>query len=184
MLSASSSFPCSCANPESAVPLARQNKAQGEDKLRTYGLVHKETTGITSYVIINGKPIPIQFRADSDPLALKALGALDRRIVLPNARGKKIFLVGKYFAEVKRTRNCPQCAAAEDYHEFKLLDWYITTPFSAVRKDCETCPYLRKEDFRKKSSLELSDFDPFDGRENMDVRRFQRRSRKLLVLKR
>jgi hypothetical protein len=34
---------------------------------------------------------------------------------------------------------------------------------------------LREENLRKKSSLELKDFDAFDGRDNMDVRRFQRK---------
>ncbi len=40
---------------------------QVKPKVKTYGFVHRETTGITSYVIVNGKENPILFRPDSDP---------------------------------------------------------------------------------------------------------------------
>jgi hypothetical protein len=156
---------------------SQQSKVQVEPKVKTYGFVHLETTGITSYVIINGKEMPIQFRADSDPLAMKSLYALNSRILLPNTDGKKLFLIGQYFAEPKHTRSCRQCATVEEYREFKLVDWYIITPFKVVREDCGPCPYLREENLRKKSGLDLKDFQDFAGRDNMDVRRFQREKR-------
>jgi hypothetical protein len=152
---------------------------QVEPNVKTYGFMHSETTGITSYVIINGKKKPILFRADSDPLAVKSLYALNSRISLPNTDGKKLFLIGQYFSEPKHTRSCPQCADSEEYCEFKLVDWYIITPFKIVREDCGPCPYLREENLRKKSSLEVKDFDDFDGRDNLDVSRFQRKKRAL-----
>jgi len=148
---------------------------QVEPQVKTYGFLHMETTGITSYLIVNGKKKPILFRPDSDPLAMKSFDALNARIILPNSDGKKLFLIGQYFSEPRRTRSCPECATAEEYREFKLVDWYIITPFKVVREDCGPCPYLREENLRRKSSLELKDFDAFDGRDNMDVRRFQRK---------
>jgi len=148
---------------------------QVEPKVKTYGFLHMETTGITSYVIINGKEKPIMFRPDSDPLAMKSFDALNARIILPNTDGKKLFLIGQYFSEPRHTRSCPECATAEEYREFRLVDWYIITPFKEVREDCGPCPYLRKENLRNRSSLELKDFDAFDGRDNMNVRRFQRK---------
>ena len=148
---------------------------QVEPEVKTYGFLHMETTGITSYVIINGKEKPIMFRPDSDPLAMKSFDALNSRIILPNTDGKKLFLIGQYFSEPRHTRSCPECATAEEYREFRLVDWYIITPFKEVREDCGPCAYLRKENLRKRSSLELKDFDAFDGRDNMDVRRFQRK---------
>jgi len=156
---------------------SQQKASQVEPRIKTYGFLHSETTGITSYVIINGKKKPILFHADSDPLAVKSLYALNSRIILPNTDGRKLFLIGQYLAEPKRTRSCRQCAKSEEYREFKLVDWYIITPFKVVREDCGTCPYLREENLRTKNGLELKDFDAFDGRENMDVRRFQQKKR-------
>ena len=148
---------------------------QVEPQVKTYGFLHMETTGITSYVIVNGKRKPILFRSDSDPLAIKSFDALSSRITLPNTDGKKLFVIGQYFSEPRHTRSCPECATAEEYREFRLVDWYIITPFKEVREDCGPCPYLRSENLRKRSSLELKDFDAFDGRDNMNIRRFQRK---------
>jgi hypothetical protein len=156
---------------------SQQSRVQVEPRVKTYGFVHVETTGITSYVIVNGKEKPILFRPDSDPLAMKSFNALNSRIRLPNTDGKKLFLIGQYFSEPKHTRICRECAKAEAYREFRLVDWYIITPFKVVREDCGPCPYLREENLRKKSGLELKDFDDFEGRDNMDVRRFQRQMR-------
>jgi|SRR6266542_2898164 len=151
---------------------------QVEPRVKTYGFVHMETTGITSYLIVNGKEKPILFSPDSDPLAMRSFNALNSRILFPNADGKKLFLIGQYFAEPKHTRSCPQCAGSEEYREFKLIDWYIIAPFKLVRDDCDgLCSYLRAENLRTKSSLELKDFADFDGRDNMDVRRLQRKKR-------
>lgn len=160
--------------------LINANIVQVKPKFETYGFVHRETTGITSYAVINGKHLPIQFRADSDPLAVKSLNALNWRILLPNTNGKRLFLIGQYFAEPKRTARCDACPAVEEYHEFRLVHWYITTPFRIVSEDCVDCSYLREENLRTKRNLELSDFQDFEGRESIDVSRFQRKKRILL----
>lgn len=155
-------------------PTAQPSTAQVAPEAATYGFLHQETTGITSYVILNGKESPIQFRSDSDPVALNAFKALKWQVFLPNADGQKLFVVGQYFAETKRTPVCKSCPESEEYHEFKLVDWYLTTPFKATREDCENCPYLLEENLRERSRLELTDFDDFSGREKLDVGRFQR----------
>jgi hypothetical protein len=168
----------SVSEPALIITLPQQKAIQVEPRIKTYGFLHSETTGITSYVIINGKKKPIQFRPDSDPLAMKSFHALDSRILLPNTDGKKLFLIGQYLSEPKHTRSCPQCADPEEYREFRLVAWYIIVPFKVVREDCGPCPYLREENLRTKGSLELTDFDDFDGRDNIDVRRFQRQKKR------
>src|SRR6185369_7952929 len=56
------------------------------------------------------------------------------------------------------TRSCTGCAAPEEYREFKLVNWFITTPIKIVRADCDNCLYLREEHLRTKSNLDLNDF--------------------------
>jgi hypothetical protein len=155
----------------------QQSNIQVEPKIERYGFAHHETTGITSAIIINGKEAPILFRSDSDPMALKALHALNWRVLLPNADGKNIFLIGQYFVEPKHTSKCEGCLQVEEYHEFKLVSWYITTPFKATREECENCPYLLDENLKARSSLELTDFDDFDGRNKIELKKFQRKAR-------
>jgi len=148
--------------------------AENNPQIKTYRFVHNETSGITSFVIVNGKEQAIEFHRDSDPVALKAFRALSARVLLPNAHRRKVFLVGSYLPAVKVTRSCTGCAAPEEYREFKLVNWFITTPIKIVRADCDNCLYLREEHLRTKSNLDLNDFGEFEGRENLDVRRFQR----------
>jgi hypothetical protein len=152
----------------------QKGKAENDSQIRTYRFVHSETTGMTSFVVVNGKEWAIEFHRDSDPVAVKAFGALGGRVLLPNAYRKKIFLVGSLLPAVKVTRSCTGCAQPEEYREFKLVDWFITTPIKIVRADCDNCPYLREENLRSKSNLDLDDFGEFEGRANLDVRRFQR----------
>lgn len=168
----------SLSTPVLTFTLSPQKSIQVEPKVKTYGFVHEETTGITSFVIISGKKMPIEFHKDSDRLAVNSLYALNWKIFLPNTSGKKLFLIGQYFPEPRHTRVCRGCADSEEYREFKLLDWYIIAPFKVVREGCEAlCAYLSPKNLRTKSGLELKDFDDFDGRDNMDVRRFQRKKR-------
>jgi hypothetical protein len=159
--------------PSVVLPVA----LKGSLAVKSYGFVHWETTGITSGIVVNRKQIPIQFAADSDALALRAFLALKWEVLAPNATGRSIIVVGQLGLEPKFTPKCDQCATSEEYREFKLADWYIVTPFKVVREDCGPRPYLRKENLQTKSGLELTDFHAFDGRNNMDVRRFQRRKK-------
>lgn len=140
----------------------------------TYGFVHRETTGITSYVVVQGGERAIRFSADSDGGAVRSFRALTGRVMLPNADGRSIFLTGELSAETMRTPSCEGCPTPEEYREFRLQDWYIVTPFRAVREDCGDCSYLMPENLRDRTGLERSDFEPFEGREALDLGRFQR----------
>ena len=75
----------SASRPAFNTAFSQLSTNQGEPQVKTYGFLHMETTGITSYVIINGKEKPIMFRSDSDPLAMKSFNALKPRISLPNS---------------------------------------------------------------------------------------------------
>lgn len=167
-----------CAPDESACTssamVIHPEQVQAEPKIGTYGFVHHETTGITTSVIVNSIERRIKFHPDSDPIAIKSLMALTWKVLLPNCDGKKLFLVGQYFTASKRTSKCDRCPGVEEYREFKLLDWYIITPFKAVRDDCDDCAYLREENLRTRRHLKLEDFRDFEGRESINVSRFQR----------
>src|SRR5258705_13865211 len=78
--------------PSVAFPVALEDSLP----VKTYGFVHWETTGITSRIVVNRKKIPIQFGANSDALALRALLALKWEVLAPNASGRSI-IVGMPF---------------------------------------------------------------------------------------
>ena len=145
--------------------------------VRTYGFVHWETTGITSGLVVNRKRIPIQFRADSDALTLRAFLALKWEVLAPNANGRSIILTGQLDREPKFTPKCDQCATSEEYREFRLISWYITTPFKVARRPENQLPFTYQISQRRE--LLRSDFNEFDGKDTIDVRRFQRKVRKI-----
>ena len=94
-----------------------------------FPFVFHETTGLTQHIVRNGQEVAIRFSARTDKTALATLNSLDWRIIYASANGKHIFLRGELSPEVKRTPKEPGLAAPEDYQEFTLLDWHITTPF-------------------------------------------------------
>jgi hypothetical protein len=143
--------------------------------VRVYGFVHWETTGITDGIVVHRKKVPIQFRTDSDVLALRAFRALKWEVLAPNALGRSIFLIGQLYSERKFMPSCKGCATSEEYREFRLIDWYITTPFKVARWPENQLPLTVKISQRKE--LQRSDFDAFDGKDTIDVRRFQRKVR-------
>jgi len=151
--------------PSVAFPVA----AKDCSPVKKYGFVHWETTGITSGIVMNRKKISIQFGADSDALALRALRALKWEVLAPNASGRSIFLIGHLDCKAKFTPTCDQCATSEEYREFRLIDWYITTPFKVARRPEN--PLTVHINHRRE--LLRTDFAEFDGRETMDVKRFQ-----------
>lgn len=100
--------------------------------IRTYGFLHRETTGITSFVIVGDKDIPIQFRSDSNPAALDSLYDLRPEVFLPNANGIQLEVTGILHSTklyTPRGENLPQ---SEVYQEFTLQNWYILTPFQEI----------------------------------------------------
>ncbi len=94
-----------------------------------YGYIFHETTGITTYILNNGKEIAIKFSSDSDQDVLKMLYFLKWNVLYPNSKGDKIFLRGILNNKINKTPSGPHRAESEDFRYFKLISWYIKTPF-------------------------------------------------------
>ena len=60
--------------------------------------------------------------------------------------------------------------------EFRLVNWYITTPFKVARVPANQLPFKYQISHRRE--LLKGHFAEFDGKETIDVRRFQRKVRK------
>ena len=84
-----------------------------------------------------------------------------------------IIVTGQLDREPKFTPKCDQCAMSEEYREFRLIDWYITTPFKVARWPENQLPLTVHISQRR--DLLRTDFDEFDGKDAMDVKRFQRK---------
>lgn len=143
--------------------------------LQTCGFVFHETTGITTSVLLDGNEAAIQFHSDSNPIALASLRALKWNVLYPNSKAERIFVTGWYSAESYRTASCDGCPTSEEYHFFTLNDWYILVPFEEWQnKDGDP---LGEIVTKQRQSLENTDFELFEGRDTVDVHRFQRSSR-------
>ena len=142
--------------------------------MQTFGYVFRETTGLTSHVLLpGGREVAVQFRADSDPVALRSLRALRWNVLYPNARGKRMFLVGGLDHVVRHTPSRLNMAQSEPYREFTLRDWYVIAPFEEW---CEKQPFRLGEGLliRRRTMLSRDDFKPFDGWACLKVKRFVR----------
>lgn len=117
-------------------PLVRQRA--GPEQLREYRFVHMETTGITSFVVVAGSEIAIEFSKESDPEAVQGLYSLRGEVLFPNARQDRenegIVLVGALDPEIRHTPTTPAGAkylmpTSEPYQELRLVGWYLRAPF-------------------------------------------------------
>ena len=134
-----------------------------------------ETTGLAQGIVIDGGPGPpkafpdvtIMFSDSSDRDALKSLESLDTRLLLPNANGEGIVVVGVLAPTVRHTSTGPGRSASEPYQEFCLSRWYLRAPFvrylriqtpldetSGVEHDEQ----LRPEDFGSQIGGDLARF--------------------------
>ncbi len=146
------------------------------DPINTYGLLHKETTGITTYILHDGKEIPIMFSPDSEQQALKALRVLKWNVFLPNTDGNNLFVTGELGKNKKFTPHGAGRATIEEYFGFKLLKWHLKTPFTrAYWKDGVEGPggVILKE---KRQHLEPDDVGEFSGKSMIDLIQFEERS--------
>ncbi len=90
-----------------------------------YGFLFTETTGITRYVMHQGKQVAIQLRADSDPQAVRSLQAVGADILYNQADGRQMVLIGKLHPKVLRTPDNPRMAQSQPYQEFSLRGWRL-----------------------------------------------------------
>lgn len=169
----------SCNRPSSLPEESKPAETVGDPQpaVHTYGYVFWEATIVkTSHIVLNGQEMAIEFREDSDPLALKSLRSLKWNVLYENCKGKDIFVVGQYFEEPKHTPDRPDMPPRQEYHDFRLLDWYILTPFTEVRwKDEQP---LNDFVHRQRDALSYDDFyddfRKFEGKQSLDLSRFQR----------
>ena len=141
---------------------------------KAYGFVHLETTDITSYVIAEGKRVAIQFSDSSDARALAALEALRWQVLLPNADGRMIVVIGELGNEKKMTPSAPNMAQSQVYYDFRLTGWTIKIPF--IHRDWKggaPVPGERMVD-TKRDHLVANDFRDFKGKAAIDLRAFER----------
>ena len=129
-----------------------------QPKEKEYGFLHKETTGITSYVVSEGREVPIQFAKDSTPAGRKTLSALSWRVLLPNADGRRLVVAGVLSDRKQRTPSAPNMATPEDYVEFKLTHWYLKAPFREITGE-EGSLAGADAVVRERSQLDAKDFD-------------------------
>lgn len=135
-----------------------------------FGYVFHESTGIPTYVLVDGKEVAIHFAPTSDPVALTALMALDWPVLYPNADGKHIFVEGFLDDKVQSTPAAPDRATPEPFQELRLVNWYIVTPFERLNgTGAPAEPVTRTS----RSRLEPGDFRiPLGG---SDLSRYQRK---------
>jgi hypothetical protein len=143
---------------------------------REYGFVHLETTGLTSGLIVPGASRPanafagypdvmIVFSPDSDREAVDALEQLAAEVLIPNARGAGLVVVGTLNPTPCQTQTGPGRPEAETYREFRLSRWFLRAPFLRQRRQglgeppaVELIDRLRPEDFGGRVGGDLSRF--------------------------
>lgn len=122
----------------------------------TYGYITHATTGITRAILLNGTEIKIKFTADSVKVALNTLTSLDWPILYASGDGKHIFIQGHLSNKVKWTPDAPNMATSEPYQEFRIINWYIQTPFKRITFVEEWLPESYKTELSY--NLKPSDF--------------------------
>lgn len=141
---------------------------------KTYGLVHRETTGITHYLVRDGKEVSIRFAGDSDPRALASLRALKWNVLYPNSAGDRIFVTGVIGEEQKHTPSGPGYAVSQAYHAFRLTGWFIRTPFKRIDwKDGIPAPGDDME-IQTRDHLDATDFEDYPGKPSLRIRELER----------
>ena len=128
-----------------------------------YGYVFHENTEITHHILKDGKEIPIQFSTDSNQEYLKMLSSLKWNILYPNSRGEQITLKGVLSYVIKRTPEQPNIAMSQNFQDFKLISWYIKTPFKELKaKDINSVPH--EYVLNKRNNLKKTDFKNYDNK--------------------
>jgi hypothetical protein len=107
-----------------------------------FRFVHKETTGLSSFVNTRGdKEIAIVITKDSDANAVALLDALLQKQIYgtkdtEDRQGAKleqaIFLSGEFTSETKRTASGTNTAMPEDYRDFRITGIKIRFPISRL----------------------------------------------------
>lgn len=121
---------------------------KGESTAKEYGYVFNESTGQNEYLVVDRKEVPLHFdQRNSNKLAYDSLRSLRARVLYPNSRGNKIFLVGDYDVQSQL---------------FVLGHWHIRTPFTEITLEDRI---QMADEIRTihRTSLERTDFETNRG---------------------
>jgi hypothetical protein len=164
-----------CGTP-GCVSLADATAAGSVSRAQAYGYRYLATTGICDVVLVKGKERAILFHPQSDRLALRSFRALKAGVLLPSAGEGRLYLVGRLLPGIKHTPKGPTFPESEPYQEFILHHWYLAAPFRERPLTSDGLS-LRTTTIRR-DRLRREDFDPFPGREKLDLRRYIRTRRR------
>jgi hypothetical protein len=95
---------------------------------------------------------------------------LKGNVFLPNANGRRLFVIGSLRPLVQHTPGGLFRAQSEACQEFTLLQWYLLTPFVEWREmglGEATRPFKRHQ-------LQPTDFDEIGGKVRFDIAPHQR----------
>lgn len=147
-----------------------------EPAVQTYSYEVCNCAGLTQIVKLDGEDVFIKFRADSDRLAVAALAALKHDVAEPNLDGHHIFITGQLYAEPQyELPLCQGCRERQKYYYFRLMNWYLITPFEEYRWVADaTVPSGYSPVMTPRDSLQLEDFADFEGKDRIELRMFQR----------
>jgi hypothetical protein len=129
-----------------------------------FGFVHRETTGITSAIWVDGKEIAIQFDVSSNAVAKGALDTLDGRLLIANGDGTSIIVEGYLDPTTSRTPHGADLPSSEEYHWFQLRGWHMRTPFQdpvwsdELPEADHEIPHIVR--VRERADLRTTDFHP------------------------
>ena len=121
---------------------------KGESTAKEYGYVFNESTGQNEYILVDRNEVPLHFdERNSNRLAYESLRSLRARVLYPNSRGDKIFLVGDYDVQSQL---------------FVLKHWHIRTPFTEITLEDRI---QMADEIRTihRTSLERTDFETNRG---------------------
>jgi len=124
--------------------------------MHAYPYQYIETTGITTFVISDGKSTPIHFTENSCEKALHSLTSLNWQVLYPNANNNKIFVVGRLHSNPQHTPSGIAFSKSEEYFDFTLINWYITLPFDRAIE----MPFPEPYKLEKRITLTPTDFKP------------------------
>ena len=150
-------------------------------KSKEYKFIHYDgCTGICEFIVQDKKIIPILFSSNSDSNAIKTLRSLKPQVFLYNTskRNSNLYIIGELDVNKKRAGGGNDLAELEEYYEFKILSWYLITPFLFANYN-EIKDITAEIEIIKREHLKPSDFNTNDLKlENADLLKFTRQRMK------
>ena len=153
-----------CAAPHVAEGPAAPPATWASARAGEFGFVHRETTGITSAIWVDGRHVAIQFDVSSNAVAMGALDTLDGRLLIANGDGTTIIVNGYLDATTKWTPYGAAFPSPEAFQWFQLQGWHLLSPFrdpvwsDEIPETDRDIPHVVR--VQERSDLRTTDFDP------------------------